>query len=181
VRKRSNIRLTSFLTTGFSIKDRWTNFGNLLRGSKSASSATLLLLRTSVLRLGIDWNRFGCMFVILFLASSRVDSLGLRGKFVIEVMSLSVKSMASCGPATPRFSIVGILWPTCLEKEYINWARSSIVSVLFTRTSEVKLALFEWVEVGEGGIDQFCREPHGGLGLVWFTSACSSLGKGVAR
>lgn len=52
------------------------------------------------------------MFVIRFLASSRVDNLGLRGKFVIEVMSLSVKSMASCGPATPRFSIVGILWPT---------------------------------------------------------------------
>ena len=64
------------------------------------------------MRFGIDWNKFGCMFVILFLASSRVASLGDSGKFVMEVMSLSVKSMASCGPATPRFSIVGILWPT---------------------------------------------------------------------
>ena len=64
------------------------------------------------------------MLVIRFLASRSVDNLGECGKFVIEVMSLSVKSMASWGPATPRFSMVGILWPTLLEKEYINWARS---------------------------------------------------------
>jgi hypothetical protein len=115
---------TSLRATGFSITDRCVSRANLLRGSRSASSATLLLLSTSVVRFGIDWNRFGCMLVIRFLARSRVDSLGDSGKFVIEVISLSVKSMASWGPATPRFSMVGILWPTCLEKEYINWARS---------------------------------------------------------
>jgi hypothetical protein len=46
-----------------------------------------------------------------FRAHSNVLSLGDNGKFASVVISLSVKSIASCAPATPRFSIVGILWP----------------------------------------------------------------------
>lgn len=49
-------------------------------------------------------------------------------------------------------------------------ALSRAVSVLFRdivwavgRTSEVELALVEWVEVGEGCVDQFGREAHRGL------------------
>jgi hypothetical protein len=45
---------TSFLVTGFSIKDKCVSFGKFRRGSRSASSATLLLLSTSVDRFGID-------------------------------------------------------------------------------------------------------------------------------
>jgi len=64
-----------------------------------------------VVRHGIDSAKLGCMCVIRFLASNNVESRGDSGKFDIEVMSLSVKSMASCGPATPKFSMVGILCP----------------------------------------------------------------------
>ena len=28
------------------------------------------------------------------------------------------------------------------------------------RTSEIKLALLEWIEVGEGGLDEVCCKPH---------------------
>lgn len=36
-----------------------------------------------------------------------------------------------------------------------------VVSALFKkRTSEVQLALLERVEVGEGVVDEVCREPH---------------------
>ena len=45
---------TSFLATGFSIKDKCVSFVNFCKGSRSASSATLLLLSTSVVRFGID-------------------------------------------------------------------------------------------------------------------------------
>ena len=41
----------------------------------------------------------------------------------------------------------------------------NVVSVLFTRTSKVELALFERVEVGEGGVDEICSEAHVGLDL----------------
>lgn len=38
----------------------------------------------------------------------------------------------------------------------------SVVCMFFSvRTSEVELALFEWVQVGEGGLDQVCGESHG--------------------
>ena len=38
--------------------------------------------------------------------------------------------------------------------------QSSAASALFKRTSEVQLALLERVEVGEGVVDEVCREPH---------------------
>lgn len=44
----------SFRATGFSIRDTCVSLVNLRRGSKSTSSATLLLLSTSVVRFGID-------------------------------------------------------------------------------------------------------------------------------
>lgn len=87
------------------------SFGSLLSGSKSANSATVLLVNTNVCRFGIVSARFGAICRTRFLARSSVVSRGDNGKFVMEVISLSVKSIASCGPATPRFSIVGILWP----------------------------------------------------------------------
>ena len=43
----------------------------------------------------------------------------------------------------------------------------SVVSALFKRTSEIQLPLLERVEVGEGVVDEVCREPHCGGGL-WF-------------
>ena len=44
-------------------------------------------------------------------ASSSVEMRGDRGKFPSTWISLSVKSMQSRGPATPRFSIAAILCP----------------------------------------------------------------------
>ena len=50
---------TSFLVTGFSSKDRCVSLVNLRRGSRSASSARLLEVRTSVVRFGIEAARLG--------------------------------------------------------------------------------------------------------------------------
>jgi len=37
----------------------------------------------------------------------------------------------------------------------------NVVSCSFqVRTSEIELALFEWIEVGEGRLNQVCRETH---------------------
>ena len=52
----------------------------------------------------------------------------------------------------------------------------SVVSVLFTRTSKVKLALFEWIEVGEGSVDEISRKAHGGLELG-VIHLCIAVGK----
>lgn len=41
----------------------------------------------------------------------------------------------------------------------------SAVSALFKRTSEIQLPLLERVQVGEGVVDEVCREPHFGCGL----------------
>jgi hypothetical protein len=105
----------------------------------------LFELNTSVVRFGIESAKFGCICVIRFRARSKVESLGDSGKFEREAMSLSVKSMASCGPATARFSMVGILCPTWLEEKISMELFQSVVSALFIRTSKVKLALFEWI------------------------------------
>ena len=58
--------------------------------------------------------------------------------------------------------MVGILWPAWYQRRLwsILLYDSSVVSILFRRTSEVKFALFERVEVGEGIVDQICCETH---------------------
>lgn len=52
----------------------------------------------------------------------------------------------------------------------------SAVSVLFTRTSKVELALFERVEVGEGGVEEVRCQAHGGLD-VGVLHLCTAVGK----
>ena len=41
----------------------------------------------------------------------------------------------------------------------------SVVSVLFTRTSEVELTLFDWIEVGEGVVEEIRGQTHCGLDI----------------
>ena len=94
-------RLTSFPATGFS--DRLTCF-NLVKfcsGSRSASSAILFCVRTSVLRFGIRSAIEGWIVVIRFRASRRLCSRGESGKLPRTEMSLSVKSMHSWSLLTP--------------------------------------------------------------------------------
>jgi len=102
---------TSFFATGFSNKLKCTSARQRLRPSRSLNSLTRFAVRTRVVRLGICSAMRLSTVWIRFLAQSRVFRRGERGKPASVVMSLSVKSIASCGPATPRFSIVGILWP----------------------------------------------------------------------
>lgn len=65
----------------------------------------------SVVRLGISSVIFLSTDCMRFLAHSSVLSRGDSGKLLSVVRSLSVRSIESCGPATPRFSMIGILWP----------------------------------------------------------------------
>ena len=65
------------------------------RGSRSASSAKLLDVRTRFVRFGRVLARLDCMLVSRLRARSRVCSRGERGKLEREVISLSVKSMES--------------------------------------------------------------------------------------
>ena len=87
-------------------------------------------------------------------------------------MSLSVKSMHSWSRAAPRFSMAGILWPVDFARGYVSTGssfRCKCSDLSFSgncvgvgHTSEVELALFKWVEVGERVADQLCGEPHCG-------------------
>jgi len=104
-------RRTSLLATGLSTKLKCTSFVNPLSGSRSANSATAFSLSTSVDRFGMLLCRSRCTELTLLRARYRLLRRGFSGKFDRVLMSLSVKSMASCSFATPRFSIVGILWP----------------------------------------------------------------------
>lgn len=81
--------------TGFSSSIRCVSLAKWLRGSRSASSAKLLDVRTRVVRFGIDFASVGWMLVARFRARRRVRSRGERGKLDSWAMSLSVKSMAS--------------------------------------------------------------------------------------
>lgn len=58
--------------------------------------------------------------------------------------------------ATPRFSMEGILCPACLEYDIngAHYQKCSICSFQLVRTSEIQFALFEWVEVGKGVLDE---------------------------
>ena len=86
---------TSFRATGFSSSDRCVSLVKFRNGSKSASSAKLLAVRTRVVRFGMLVARFDCILWTRLRARRRVCSLGERGKLVRAEMSLSVKSIAS--------------------------------------------------------------------------------------
>ena len=88
---------TSFPVTGFSNSDRCVRYLNELKTSRSANSATLLDVSTRVVRYGIAVATVGWMLDTLLRASRRVRTRGERGKLPRTVMSLSVKSIASCG------------------------------------------------------------------------------------
>ena len=90
-------RRTSFLATGFSRRERCVSFGNRRRGSRSASSAKLLAVRTRVMRFGRFVARFDWMVVNRLRARRRVRRRGERGKLERARMSLSVRSIASWG------------------------------------------------------------------------------------
>lgn len=124
--------LTSFFVTGFSNRLRCVNAPQPVNPSRSASSLTWLLVKTRVVRFGSCSAIFLSTFCIRLRAHSNVFSLGDRGKLEMVAMSLSVRSMASCGPATPRFSMVGILWPVESargEKCVVNYALRSKCSI----------------------------------------------------
>ena len=131
--------LTSFLVTGFSNNTKWVSRAKLRNGSKSASSAKLLDVKTRFRRFGSEVARLGWILLMRLRARRRVCRRGERGKLERVGMSLSVKSMASwsCSAfqldlqssparfcwgyskegrtfATPRFSMAGILCPARL-------------------------------------------------------------------
>jgi hypothetical protein len=132
---------TSFLATGFSNRHRCTSLLNFPKGSKSQSSTRLLAVKTNTARFGIEVARVGWIAEMRFLARRSVCNRSERGKFPNCWISLSVKSIPSCGycqrttsklavarsrsgdlerhtPAIPRFSIVGILWPSRLNVQH---------------------------------------------------------------
>ena len=88
-------RLTSFLVTGFSNNTKCVSRPNVANTSRSASSAKLFEVSTSVVRFGIEFASEGWILEILFRASSSVRNRGESGKFPSIWISLSVKSIAS--------------------------------------------------------------------------------------
>jgi len=83
--------------TGLSVKTRCVSLLKVARTSKSANSAKLLDARTRFLKLGIEWAIEGWTLETRFLANSSVVILGDKGKFPSTWISLSVKSIESCG------------------------------------------------------------------------------------
>jgi hypothetical protein len=92
---RGYTRRTSLFATGFPNNDRYTKCLNPASGSRSDSCAMRFRVRTSVVRLGITFERLAWIFWIRFWARKRVRNRGKSGKFPKCAMSLSVKSMAS--------------------------------------------------------------------------------------
>ena len=88
---------TSFLVTGFSKSTKCVSTGKVPSTSKSANSAKLFAVRTNVVRYGSDCARVGWILEIRLRARRRVFRRGERGRFPRSVISLSVKSMQSCG------------------------------------------------------------------------------------
>jgi hypothetical protein len=147
---------TSFLVTGFSINTKCVNCVKLDSTSKSAISAKLFDASTNVDRLGREFASVGWMLDTRLRARRRVCNRGESGKLPRSCISLSVKSMASCGyctrlsipflfsnvnsewgkgkaltPATPRFSIAGILCPADPKIRYQRSSPQSVVSCSF--------------------------------------------------
>lgn len=134
---------TSFRVTGFSINTTCVSLAKFCNGSRSANSAMLFAVSTSVSRFGIEVANVGWMWFTRLRASNSVRKRGKKGKFESEERSLSVKSIASCSYsaiskqlpnekerksrckktltlATARFSIAGILWPKFVSKRGKN-------------------------------------------------------------
>ncbi len=109
-----------------------------------------------MVRFGIEFAKEGCMPPILLRANNNVRNRAERGKLPRTWISLSVKSIASWGyhfvisiifsnvvkalvrqrneqlggkaltPATPKFSIAGILCPAEVQQFDINSARLKV-------------------------------------------------------
>lgn len=88
---------TSFLVTGLSVSTSCVSRGNRPSTSRSASSARLFDASTRFVRLGTAAGRLGWTEATRLRASSRVRIRGDSGKLPRIWMSLSVKSIASCG------------------------------------------------------------------------------------
>lgn len=88
---------TSFLVTGFSNNDRCVSLLNLLNGSRSASSLRLFAASASTCKFGIEFARVDWMVETRLRARSSVLRRSESGKLPSCWMSLSVKSIASCG------------------------------------------------------------------------------------
>jgi hypothetical protein len=90
-------RPTSFLVTGLSNNTRCVRLRKFPNASRSANSAKLFSVSTSVVRFGIELATEGWMPAILLRARRSVRNRGDSGKFPKVCISLSVKSIASCG------------------------------------------------------------------------------------
>lgn len=88
---------TSFFVTGLSINTRCVSRANFPSTSRSDSSARLFELSTRVARLGIALGRLGWMVETRLRASRSACIRGDSGKLPRIWMSLSVKSIESCG------------------------------------------------------------------------------------
>lgn len=88
---------TSFFVTGLSAKTKCVSLSNPLSVSKSANSAKLFDASTRFVRFGTAFGRLAWMLAMRFLAKRRVVMRGDRGKLPRICISLSVKSMESCG------------------------------------------------------------------------------------
>lgn len=83
--------------TGLSFSTRCVRRGNAPSGSKSASSFRSFDSSCRFVSSGIELTRVGWIEETRLRASRRVRIRGLRGKFPRIWMSLSTRSMASCG------------------------------------------------------------------------------------
>lgn len=99
------------LATGLPTKLRYVNLEKPCRGSRSVSSLRLFWLSMRVCRFGTCFGMDSEILDIRFSAHSSDCSRGESGKLLRIVMALSVKSMHSWSFATPKFSMLGILWP----------------------------------------------------------------------
>jgi hypothetical protein len=88
---------TSFFVTGLSINTRCVSRANLPSTSRSDSSDRLFDARTRFVRLGMAFGRLSWMVAMRLRASRSVCIRGDSGKLPRIWMSLSVKSIASCG------------------------------------------------------------------------------------
>lgn len=156
--------------------------GKFRRGSRSANSAKLFDVRISVVRLGIDLARVGCMLLTRLRARRSVRSLGESGKLDMAVMSLSVKSIASWsyrayGSVHYRVTVVesdkskpsqlpDFQWLVfCgLQSSYMISmelaSKSSICPFQSERTSKIQLTFFDWIQVRQRSLNEFRCKPH---------------------
>jgi hypothetical protein len=109
--------LTSFLVTGFSNSTKCVNFVRFRNGSRSANSAILFAVRTSVVKPGIEFARLGWICRTRFLARRSMRSRGKNGKLPSEEMSLSVKSIASWSWGRLCQNLIFLNWTLRMREE----------------------------------------------------------------